>query len=312
MQLLQITWTVITPIFLLLGAGFVVEKKLGFDLKTLTRLNFWIFVPAFLFKGIIDSQLSSRELGQIGVHFALLFIIMYALTWYGAGFLGAGDRLRRAMTASVLFYNSGNYGVPVARLAFAGVGEAVQAIVIMLQNFTNFTVGLALHAGGGHEQGRRQALVQTLQRVLALPMIYTLLVAWGWRLTGWPLPSPFRSAVDLLSGGLVPVALVTLGAQMATLRTPPLGRHLFFTMMLRLVLAPCVGFGLVILLDVRGTLAQALVVSTSFPTAVNSALLAMEFDNEPEYAAAVVFYSTLFSSVTVSLVIYLVRQLQFG
>ena len=55
-------------------------------------------------------------------------------------------------------------------------------------------------------------------------------------------------------------------------------------------------------------LAQALVISTAFPTAVNSALLALEYDNEPEFAAAAVFYSTLISSVTVSGVIYAVQR----
>ncbi|MDQ3813565.1 MAG: AEC family transporter, partial [Armatimonadota bacterium] len=62
--------------------------------------------------------------------------------------------------------------------------------------------------------------------------------------------------------------------------------------------------------DIHGTFAQALIVSTSYPTAVNSALLAMEFDNEPDYAAAMVFYSTLFSAATVSLVIFIVKHLE--
>jgi predicted permease len=56
--------------------------------------------------------------------------------------------------------------------------------------------------------------------------------------------------------------------------------------------------------------AQAIIVSTSFPTAINSALLAIEYNNEPDYAAATVFYSTLISSATVSLVIYAVTHVK--
>jgi predicted permease len=138
--LLQITYEVILPIFILIGLGYLVQKRIGFDSKTLTRLNFWIFVPAFLFLGIYDSKLSGDQLLKIFSHFALLFMSQFAIAWFLAPLLGAGDRLRRALTASVLFYNSGNYGVPVAQLAFGGVGglgEQVQAIIIMFQNISN-------------------------------------------------------------------------------------------------------------------------------------------------------------------------------
>jgi predicted permease len=60
-------------------------------------------------------------------------------------------------------------------------------------------------------------------------------------------------------------------------------------------------------LNIHGLFAQALVLSTSFPTAVNSALLAMEYDNEPAFAASAVFYSTMVSALTVSIVIYLTQ-----
>jgi predicted permease len=43
----------------------------------------------------------------------------------------------------------------------------------------------------------------------------------------------------------------------------------------------------------HGELAQALVTSASYPTAVNSALVAIEYDNEPEFAVRRRLYSTL-------------------
>ena len=305
--LLQISYNVILPIFLLIGLGYILQKRIGFDGRTLTRLNFWVFVPAFLFRGILKSQLSGDQLARIVAHFALLFASQFALTWFLAPLFGAGDRLRRAMTASVLFYNSGNYGVPAARLAFGGLGESVQAFIIMMQNISNFTIGLALHAGGREGSNWKK----TLKAIFHLPMIYTLILAWIFRITQWPLPQPVEESVKWLAQGLVPIALITLGAQMATLKSHRLGVPLFATLFLRLCVGPLLGLAFVLLLGFKGDLAQALVVSTSFPTAVNSALLAMEYDNEPDFAASVVFYSTLVSAVTVSVVIYLVKSWNF-
>ena len=306
-QFFRIGWEVIAPIFLMMGVGFAVQRRLGFDIKSLTRLNFWVFVPAFLFVQIFESKLSAADFFRVGLHFVILFSLMFALTWWLAGLLKVGDRLRRAMTASVLFYNSGNYGVPVSQLAFpgAGVSNSVQAVVVMLQSLTNFTLGLGLHAGGREETKPGD----TLRAMLRLPMIYALAAAGLWRGTGWPLPAPLGSALHYLSGALVPVALVTLGAQMATLRSHRFRREMALALVLRLMVGPLLAFGLVRALGITGELAQALVVSASFPTAVNSALLAIEFDNEPDYAASVVFYSTLASALTVSLTILLARQM---
>ncbi len=307
-SLFQITYGVILPIFLLIGVGYGVQKHVGFDLKSLTRLNFWIFVPAFLFVRIYSSTLSGEQLLRIFSHFALLFVSQFALVWFLAPLFGAGDRLRRAMTASVLFYNSGNYGIPAARLAFpSGIGEQVQAITIMFQNISNFTIGLGLHAGGREDSNWKH----TLKAVFQLPMVYTLAAAWLFRGLHIPLPeeSPFRKALEWLADGLVPIALVTLGAQMASLKSHQLGFPLFVTLFLRLCIGPLLGFAFVKLLNFQDLeLAQAVIVSASFPTAVNSALLAMEYDNEPDFAASVVFYSTLMSAVTVSVVIYLVKH----
>src|SRR4028119_1264549 len=134
MLFLHIVWDVITPIFLMMGVGFAVQRRLGFDIKSLTRLNFWVFVPAFLFVRIVESELSNQALLSIAIHFTILFSTMFALTWGIATLTGAGDRLRRAMTASVLFYNSGNYGVPVAPLALGGAGLSAQGVLAGLAN----------------------------------------------------------------------------------------------------------------------------------------------------------------------------------
>ena len=301
-----IFWTVITPIFTLVGVGYVVQKRLGLDAKTLTRLNFWIFVPAFLFVRIYESQLSGAQLKLILLHFALFFPLIGVLTWILGGFLGFPDRLRRALTASVMFYNSGNYGIPVAQLAFPGaiLPLQVQAAIVMMQNISNFTVGLLIIAGG-KGRGRRE----TLREIFKLPMIYVLALAWTMRYFQIAPPAPIFVALHWLDSALVPVAVITLGAQMAALKIPRFNRVLTVSLGLRLILAPILGFGIAWMLGIRGELAQALTLSTAFPTAVNAALLAAEFDNEPEFAAAAVFYSTLFSTVTVSVVIFLTQFL---
>lgn len=306
--MLSIIWEVIAPIFAMVGLGYLVQKRVGLDLPTLTRLNFYVFVPAFLFVNIYESKLSAAELSRIALHFALFFSIIAILTWGVATLFGFGDRMKRALTASVIFYNSGNYGIPVAQLAFQGatLPLQVQAAMVMLQNISTFTVGVFMLAGG--RGGRKR---DTLREVFKLPMIYVLALAGLMRYFGLVPLAPINTALHFLSGALVPVAVVTLGAQMAGLEVPKFGRALALSLTLRLVAAPILGLLLVWALGIKGLLGESLMVSTSFPTAVNSALLALQFENEPEFAAAAVFYSTLLSTLTVSATIYVAREWLF-
>ncbi len=51
----------------------------------------------------------------------------------------------------------------------------------------------------------------------------------------------------------------------------------------------------------------ALIVSSAVPTSLSSVLLAVEFDNEKDFASQSVLVSTALSIVTVTAVIYLLR-----
>ena len=51
--------------------------------------------------------------------------------------------------------------------------------------------------------------------------------------------------------------------------------------------------------------ARVLIAGAAAPTAINTALLAHEFDGDSQFAASAVFYSTLASVVTVSVVLAL-------
>lgn len=73
----------------------------------------------------------------------------------------------------------------------------------------------------------------------------------------------------------------------------------------RLILSPTVALLLIMLLKIDGVTAQSLWIASSFPTSRNSSTLALEYDIEAELAAQIVLFTTVISSFTVGLVIYL-------
>ena len=70
-------------------------------------------------------------------------------------------------------------------------------------------------------------------------------------------------------------------------------------------MGPLLALSMIYLLNIDGIVAQSLFIASSFPTSRNTSTIAMEYQIEPELHAQIVLFSTLFSIITVTVVIYL-------
>ncbi|TCO93563.1 hypothetical protein EV701_104267 [Chthoniobacter flavus] len=300
-------WSVFTnvllPILVMFGFGWLIDRRSRLDLKSLVKLNIYLFVPAFIFVHVVDSNLSGAAAARIMGFTASIIASMFVLS----AIVGRGMRYEaghtRALQLATMFYNSGNYGIPLMSLAFPGLGELMQVFIVLTQNISTFTVGLAL-AASTHRSGWRLALPMLRQvslwavlsaiivRVLHLPVQQ---VRWLW------------VPLHYISEGLVAFALITLGVQLSQTKVRQSLPRLGWALGLRLLIAPGIAAALVPIFGFKGQEATIMIVSSSFPTAVNTALIAHEFNADSQFAAAAVFYSTLLSMFTVTLLIAFLR-----
>jgi predicted permease len=318
-MLTQILLNVTGPIIVMIAIGALLRHKFHIDVGTMSKLNIYFAVPAFLFHTIAYSQLKFSDMGAIVavtfVHTALLGVLIF-----GVGRLfKVHHGVLASIALAVMFYNSANYGLPLAELAYPTAegrnGGAVQAFVVMTQNLLVFTVGLSIAASMKSGFNWR-----VLLRIARLPMIPALLLGLlaKWYLGSDPshvLPIIIAKPAQYAAAALIPLALTTLGAQLAQNprwpRWKPVGTVLF----LRLIYAP-VQIGAILYLLHRfgppamdlwssdGWPAQLLILTAAVPTAVNTLLLTLELDGDAHLAADCVFWTTLISCLTVPIWVY--------
>jgi predicted permease len=184
-------------------------------------------------------------------------------------------------------------------LAFPAVGPLLQVFIIVATNVSTFTIGLVL-ASSAHRTGWR-ALLPMLRQVSLWAVGAALLVRFfdvpvqTWRWLWVPL--------EYFSAALIGLALVTLGAQISKTERPQDLSRLGWALGLRLLGGPLLAWALVGVFGFTGETAKIMILSSAFPTAVNSALIAHEFDADPHFAAQAVFASTLLSMITVTVII---------
>ncbi|MFZ4765295.1 MAG: AEC family transporter [Roseimicrobium sp.] len=302
----DILLNVCTPIFCVVGLGWALDRQFKLHLESLVKLNIYLLVPAFIFTRVIDTELTNGEALRIVAFTVATIAAMFLCSIVVSRWLKLGAQQRQALSLATMFYNCGNYGLPLVTLAFGHDAAAVQVYVLATMNVATFTVGLFLAHGPGEKPGAHR---RALQGMLRQPTLYALAagvlcrvlslrvqaVPWLWQ------------PLELLQAGLVGFALVTLGVQMSQTRPARFAAPLWAALGVRLVLAPLLAVGLVSLMGFPPNVAAALILAAGAPTAVNTALLAHEFGGDVSFATSAVYYSTLLSLLTTTANLALLR-----
>lgn len=295
--------TIILPIFLQIMLGFVLQKKLTLNISTLTKIQFYALIPAMLFVKIYSAGIEAKLFLML-LAFGFLFLcIQYILSWGITLLMKYPRSLSKAFINSVCFYNSGNFCLPLIQLLYNDpFAMSVQIIILMAQNISTNTLGI-FNSSSGKGSSR-----EALMNVIKMPMLYTIATALILKTAHVPVWTPVWSALKILSDGMIPIAIITLGAQLANtsfnFRLPRVYLSNFF----RLIVGPFIAYLLTLAFGVHGVVAQVMILSSSAPTAVNTVLLAVQYDNEPDFASQTVFSATVLSSITVTFIIYLVTK----
>jgi predicted permease len=289
----------ILPPLLIVAAGFALERAVGVDLRTLSRVAIYVFTPALILGSLIDTRMATGEVSQL-VLFALAFT---ALMWLAGAIvtrlLGFDRRRTNAFLLTTLFDNCGNLGLAVVLFAFGEPGLE-RALVYFV------THSLLINTLGAYFASRGTASVrQSLANILKLPIIYAAVAALAVRGLGLGLPEPLVRAIDLPRAGAIPLMQLLLGAQLAQTSRHVDLRFVGSATAMRLVGSAAVALGLSALMGLGGLTRTVGVVQASMPSAVTVLAFSIEFGSDPEEVGSVVLLSTLASALTLTVLIAL-------
>lgn len=298
----MIFFKIVAPILMMLFIGAILQRKFQFNLKALSHLITYCFMPAAVFINIYETSVEMSVLGQITVFIILFIGAQMLLSQLLSKLLKLDKRESAVFKNSVVLINSGNYGIPVAQMIFATqpIGVAIQVILVIFQNMTTYTYGL-YNLISSTKSG-----LAILRDFLKMPIVHALIIGAALNYFNVPIPETFSIPIMHIADGFVAVALITLGAQLSTIEMRTMfNKTIFVSCFTRLVVGPATALVIIFALGLDGVVAQSLFIASAFPTSRNSSSLALEYDIESETAAQTVLFSTIISCLTVTIVIYL-------
>jgi predicted permease len=294
---------IILPVFLVVGTAALAQTRLRLEIRTLSRVAFYLFSPALVFDTLASSDVSSSEFGQMTAVLILTTLALWALGALLARLLHLEGTTRAAFLIAILIMNAGNYGLPVNLFAFGEAGLARASL---------YFVGSALLAAslGVYLSARGRATVQlALRRMITMPLLYAAVLGLVFNLSSLTIPETLAKAIHLLGQAAVPSMLLVLGARLAetfqsrqrVVHLPALGA----VTVLRLIVAPALAWLFADLVGLSGLARHVSVLETAMPTAVMTTILATEFESDASFAALGVLVTTLVSLPTVTILLNL-------
>lgn len=295
--MLSVLINIVLPVFLIIGAGFIVARIKSLNAQTLSRVSLYILAPALVFCKLAETTITATDFAQIVVFTIVATLAVLLLSWIAARLLRLDRSRESAFMLSCSFVNHGNYGLPLVLFAFGQEGLERALIYFVTGAFLVNTLAVFIACRGKAEA------TSSMLNMFKIPMIYAIVAVFAVNATNFVVPEVILKPLNMAADACIPVMLLLLGAQLAGASLGGRVRLISLAVVVRLVGGAVVGLVVAALLGLTGVTRQACVVEHSTPTAVTTSILSMEFGTEPEFVTGVIFASTLTSIATMTLLV---------
>lgn len=310
LEILAIT----TPIFLLIGAGYLamgtrlVNRE---QLQGVATFVLYFALPALIIRALTQNPLDqvlhtpyllAYGLGSVAV-FAFALLLTLGLQRKS---LSEGAMHALGMSAS----NSGFIGYPVAAMVLGSSPAAIlMALNMVIENLLIIPAALIL-AEAGRQSGAGIVTVarKTLVRLVRNPILIGLAAGLALAVTDTSLPGPLAQVIDMLASAAGPAALFVIGGTLFGLQVRGMVNDVGQIVTGKLILHPLAVLGLFLLMPSADPvlLAGALLFSCA-PMVSIYPLLGHRYGMAGVSAAALMV-ATLAAFVTLSLAIWLMNS----
>ncbi len=304
----------VLPFFGLILIGYVVAKWKPMPAEALGWLNVFIVyvsLPALFFKLISKTpveQLTRFDfiVTDIGTTYAV-FVVIFAIGWLGRD-SSVPEATVQGLAAA--YGNIGYMGPGLALLAFGERAAVPVALIFCFENMLHFIVAPALISLGGKGQRSARLVAQdVLLRIVLHPFIIATAIGFVAAAMHFQPPIPLGRLIDYLAQAAAPCALFAMGVTLALRPLKRIPAEIVYIVPAKLIVLPTLMY---LSLSAAGNFdhvwIQTAVLLAALPTATNVFVIGQQYDVWQERASATVLITTLFSVLTVSVLLYLMRS----
>lgn len=300
---IQLVFSSIGILFILIGIGFLVFHLGAIKrewIPALSSIVLNITLPCLIIMSMQVPLSAERMSDTISVFLiqALIYAISCAIALALPHLLCMASEHCGVHRYMVLFSNLGFMGYPICAALYGPESAFYVTLVNIPFGLLAFSLGVYLI--------RKDTETVSFRNILNPGLIASIL-GLCFFLTGVVIPYPISTSLDMLGSITSPLAMVAIGAMIASMPVSSTFRdwRMYVISAIRLLVIPCITF-----LILRPFISDPLllgvpVLLSAMPVAANTVFMAQEYGGDIEVASRGVFLSTILCFITLPLIGYM-------
>lgn len=313
---MELIFSAIIPIFMIIILGGIAERMKLLGNNSVVVLNRFVFhfaFPPLLFIILAEEPLANiLNWPYIGALFGGMLGTFLLMLLYSRYVMGGTLSIASIRAQAAAFPNTGYIGLPLA-LAMLGekallpMGIAVILSMLIL-SMSIILIKVEKHRGTGFWRILREVLYMLVTNpVIIAPVLGMLFSA-----TGWSLPIFIARFCHQLGAAAAPCALFAIGLSLAAQSIKPAWSEVLSINFFKLIFQPILTLIMMLLFHVPALWAVTGVMSATISTAAVTFMISQQYGILDRHIAAVIFYGTVGSIVTMSVFILLLPKIWPG
>ncbi len=299
------------PIFLITLLGIIIKRKWLTSeefWRGLEKLSYFLLFPSVLFNYVSTADLSSSSLLRLVIGLIISTIIISIILIIYRKKVNE-DKIQFTSTfQGATRYNSYIF-FGLGQALFGSEGLAVVAVIssymIIFTNILSviiFTQYIPSNMGG---RGKKASLILLLKLLGTNPLIIASIIGFIFNYSGIKLHLGVTKAISSLSDSALAIGMLNVGAGLKFVLCPLQFKQVVFTSIIKLIVLPIITVIVLSMLSITGVAKSIGILYSCLPCASTAYVLSRQLGGDPDSMAAIITFTTLFSVVSLSILMYI-------
>lgn len=299
------------PVFLVMILGWWLKRRKFISdefVAIADKVVFKVALPVLVFQDIATADLTQAfDLKFVAFCF-FSTCVFFGVVWLLAEIFIKDKSVIGSFVQGSFRGSAAILGVAFAENIYGDAGLVPMMIVASIPLFNIFSVVILMRSANAEEADRKTAVKKTLKGIVTNPIIIGIFAGIPFAFLDIPIPVILDKAMTTVGNMATPLALVAIGASFSTGAVLAKWKPTVVASAIKLIVIPGVFMPLAVYMGFRNEELIAILILTGAPTTVSSYIMAKNMNNDEVLASGIVVMTTLMSSVTITLIIFVLKS----
>lgn len=300
------------PIFLVILLGYILRQKNFLTEEFVRVANKYVFVvalPIMLFQDISVTDVKRDMNIKFFLYCLIVTIVMFLLVWGIAKITLKDKTMVGAFAQAGARGSAAVLGVAFVENICGSIGMTPLMIVAAVPFFNILSVIILVFNANTKEEKNYGKIKDACINIIKNPIIIGILLGLFASLIKLDLPVMVDRTLEYIARTATPIALLAIGAGFDTKAAIKKIKPALGATFIKLIGLPMLFLPIAYMLDFKSSEMVAILIMLASPTTVSCYIMAKNMDNDDVLTSNVIVLTTLLSSITLTLWIFVLKSL---